>query len=453
MAFIGFRCNNLISSTILKRLSCKPLYRTVTSKQFYTPDPDKPAPWPYKERGYRWWHQYIDGTTKRLDENSRLIVVEGNIGSGKGKFSRELAEMLGFHYIPAVNLDDIFVDSYGVDRRHFYHLLPESCRFFDAKLFYENPRHKNVANFQYMMFYSKVENYLNSLAHLMNTGQGVVTERIAHSDFVFVKAMHEQGFLSDDCTKWSVCFVALFLLLVRSVILVYDYYFKLRKHILATIPLFPHLVIYLDCPPWENNGKVIDFSYLETIENGYKEYLKQADDESVIMVYDWENSGEVALVVEDIEKVDLDTYEWHKNNKFEGWHNIASEVWWCYRRWQYTSKVSIMRHFCTMPCWDVPEMLIHPDDHGLLTWVAENVITGKYSSGYNTEKGDSFWKIFFSSNIHNVANASWYDHFFRDGWYYHNRRMYAPVVYLPNIPEEELKPREFIMRDNKVLSS
>ncbi|KRZ19122.1 NADH dehydrogenase [ubiquinone] 1 alpha subcomplex subunit 10, mitochondrial [Trichinella zimbabwensis] len=443
MAFIGFRCNNLISSTILKLSSCKPLHRTVTSKQFYKPDPDKPAPWPYQEKGYRWWHQYIDGTTKRLDENSRLIVVEGNIGSGKGKFSRELAEMLGFHYIPAVNLDEIFVDTYGIDRRHFYHLLPESCRFFDAKLFYENPRHKNVANFQYMMFYSKVENYLNSLAHLMNTGrQGVVTERIAHSDFVFVKAMHEQGFL------------------------IYDYYFKLRKHILATIPLFPHLVIYLDCPvrkcmeninrrniPWENNGKVIDFSYLETIENGYKEYLKQADDESIIMVYDWENPGEVALVVEDIEKVDLDTYEWHKNNKFEGWHNIASEVWWCYRRWQYTSKASIMRHFCTMPCWDVPEMMIHPDDHGLLIWVAENVISGKYSSGYSTKKGDSFWKIFFSSNTYNLANVCWYDHFFRDGWYHHNRRIYAPVVYLPNIPEEELKPREFIMRDNKVLNA
>ncbi|KRZ19119.1 NADH dehydrogenase [ubiquinone] 1 alpha subcomplex subunit 10, mitochondrial [Trichinella zimbabwensis] len=383
MAFIGFRCNNLISSTILKLSSCKPLHRTVTSKQFYKPDPDKPAPWPYQEKGYRWWHQYIDGTTKRLDENSRLIVVEGNIGSGKGKFSRELAEMLGFHYIPAVNLDEIFVDTYGIDRRHFYHLLPESCRFFDAKLFYENPRHKNVANFQYMMFYSKVENYLNSLAHLMNTGrQGVVTERIAHSDFVFVKAMHEQGFL------------------------IYDYYFKLRKHILATIPLFPHLVIYLDCP-----------------------------------------------VVEDIEKVDLDTYEWHKNNKFEGWHNIASEVWWCYRRWQYTSKASIMRHFCTMPCWDVPEMMIHPDDHGLLIWVAENVISGKYSSGYSTKKGDSFWKIFFSSNTYNLANVCWYDHFFRDGWYHHNRRIYAPVVYLPNIPEEELKPREFIMRDNKVLNA
>ncbi|KRX38020.1 NADH dehydrogenase [ubiquinone] 1 alpha subcomplex subunit 10, mitochondrial, partial [Trichinella sp. T9] len=445
MAFIGFRCNNLISSTILKLSSCKPLHRTVTSKLFYTPDPDKPAPWPYKEKGYRWWHQHIDRTTKRLDENSRLIVVEGNIGSGKGKFSRELAELLGFHYIPAVNLDDIFVDSYGIDRRHYYHLLPESCRFFDAKLFYENPKHKNVANFQYMMFYSKVENYLNSLAHLMNTGQGVVTERIAHSDFVFVKAMHEQGFLSDDF---------------------YDYYFKLKKHILDTIPLFPHLVIYLDCPvrkcmeninrrniPWENNGKVIDFSYLETIENGYREYLKQADDESIIMVYDWENSGEVALVVEDIEKVDLDTYEWHKNNKFEGWHNIASEAWWCYRRWQYTSKVSIMRHFVTMPCWDVPEMMIHPDDHALLTWVAENVISGKYSSGYNTDKGDSFWKIFFSSNTYNLPNACWYDHYWRDGWYYHNRRMYAPTVYLPNIPEEELKPREFIMRDNKVLDA
>ncbi|VDP47375.1 unnamed protein product [Soboliphyme baturini] len=144
--------------------------RTVSCKEVYVRDPNLPAPWPYKERGYRLWYSFFDWTTKRFDENSKLFVVEGNIGSEKSKFARELADKFGFHFIPAPSLDEIFIDSYGVDRRKFYHLIPESCREFDARLFYENPTHPNVAKFQMTMFYCKTESYLNALAHILNTG-------------------------------------------------------------------------------------------------------------------------------------------------------------------------------------------------------------------------------------------------------------------------------------------
>ena len=45
--------------------------------------PDKPAPWPYRDYGFSKIAMIYDGTLKRIDENSRIIVVEGNIGCGK----------------------------------------------------------------------------------------------------------------------------------------------------------------------------------------------------------------------------------------------------------------------------------------------------------------------------------------------------------------------------------
>ena len=38
---------------------------------------------------------YWDLPTKRFDDNSKLIVVEGNIGSGKSSLAKQLADQLG----------------------------------------------------------------------------------------------------------------------------------------------------------------------------------------------------------------------------------------------------------------------------------------------------------------------------------------------------------------------
>ena len=76
-----------------------------------------------------------DRTQSRFHQNSKLIVVEGNIASGKvcilssteyvvqSTLARELAEQLGFHHMPEFRIDDILVDRYGNDLRKFYHLV------------------------------------------------------------------------------------------------------------------------------------------------------------------------------------------------------------------------------------------------------------------------------------------------------------------------------------------
>lgn len=72
----------------------------------------------------------------------------------------------------------------------------------------------------------RYEQYVDALAHVLSTGQGVVLDRSCFSDFVFVEAMQKSDYISRAA---------------RSV------YYDIRKN---TIPelLKPHLVIYLDVP-------------------------------------------------------------------------------------------------------------------------------------------------------------------------------------------------------------
>lgn len=34
--------------------------------------PKKPAPWPYQDKPYRFWHRIYDRTTSRFDENTKV---------------------------------------------------------------------------------------------------------------------------------------------------------------------------------------------------------------------------------------------------------------------------------------------------------------------------------------------------------------------------------------------
>ena len=54
----------------------------------------KPKPFPYKEKRYNFFRALFDPTPDRLDENSKLIVVEGPPAAGKGKLAKELAQEL-----------------------------------------------------------------------------------------------------------------------------------------------------------------------------------------------------------------------------------------------------------------------------------------------------------------------------------------------------------------------
>merc|ERR1719419_1930763 len=104
-----------------------------------------------------------------------------------------------------------------------------------------------------MLWQSHVQRYFQyaeNLSHIFNTGEGVVTERSPHSDWVYIDAAYKQGWI-DRTTK--------------------SYYYKMRGMTIDQL-LRPNLIIYLDAPvdvvqanirersksshPWEANSPV-----------------------------------------------------------------------------------------------------------------------------------------------------------------------------------------------------
>lgn len=78
------------------------------------------------------------------------------------------------------------------------------------------------------IFYSlhRFSDYIDALAHLFSTGQGVVIERSPFSDLVFVEALYKCNLISKTSFKGLI---------------------ETRNNALPEI-LKPHLVIYLDVP-------------------------------------------------------------------------------------------------------------------------------------------------------------------------------------------------------------
>lgn len=94
-------------------------------------------------------------TIDRMDENSKYIIVEGPIASGKTSFAKELAEKLDMYYMPQTSMDDIYINEYGFDLRQLDDKLPPNVRSFDEKKFVADPYNKHVASFQNTMYHLK----------------------------------------------------------------------------------------------------------------------------------------------------------------------------------------------------------------------------------------------------------------------------------------------------------
>ena len=61
---------------------------TIVSKAMRDEGYKRPAPFPYKETTYSLFHALMDKTTHRMDENSKVIVVDGPIGVGRDEFAK-----------------------------------------------------------------------------------------------------------------------------------------------------------------------------------------------------------------------------------------------------------------------------------------------------------------------------------------------------------------------------
>ncbi|KAK7078403.1 Ndufa10p [Halocaridina rubra] len=352
---------------------------TIVSKAFRPRDYQRPSPYPYKENSYGFFQALVDKTTHRIDENSKIIVVDGPFAVGKSKFAKEIAEDLDMLYIPEANMDMYYINDYGYDMRQLDPQMPDSCKSFDEKDFLKNPKHPNVAGFQFSLFRIRLEQYIDALAHVLSTGQGVVLDRSVYSDFVFAETLASCGYLSRKALKL---------------------YYEVRK---MTVPelMRPHLVIYLDCPvdvclqkikkrnlPHEVNSPVYTPEYLTNMETIYKQqYLKQMSNHARILVYDWSEEGDAEVVVEDIERVN---FELDKHDPlFDDW-KLEDEWSWCGKRIAYTKNKNYIMLWMNVPDTSVKELVVSAEDEIRFNRVWYSAPGMKYETGFNANMGDAF---------------------------------------------------------------
>lgn len=308
-----------------------------------------------------------------------MICVEGPIASGKSIFAKELAEELGMLYMPPATMDDIFINEYGFDYRTFDDKLPPGAQCFDNKRFCLDPTNRLVGQFQIRMYMLRMMRYVNALAHILSTGQGVVTNRSPYSDYVFLEAMFRNNYLSKG---------------VRSA------YHDVKNHTITEL-MRPHLVIYLDVPvakvkenikkrniSHEVNSKALTDQFLNDIEINYKQqFLKEITAHAELLVYDWTEGGETEVVVEDIERIDFDRFG-HYDEKMKDWR-IMTEWEWCEKRMEYTVDKDDLIHYCNIPRYDVPELILTAEDSRAIEMLYTEAPGNKYEPGFNADMGDS----------------------------------------------------------------
>lgn len=96
-------------------------------------------------------------------------------------------------YVPATNMDLIYINPYGYDMRQLDPQLPDICKSFDEKDFMRNPSHPNSPKFQFDMFKLKLENYIDALTHVLSTGESFAYSLSCYCPYspIFAKALVE----------------------------------------------------------------------------------------------------------------------------------------------------------------------------------------------------------------------------------------------------------------------
>ncbi|XP_054946972.1 NADH dehydrogenase [ubiquinone] 1 alpha subcomplex subunit 10, mitochondrial isoform X2 [Physeter macrocephalus] len=235
-------------------------------------------------------------TTKKLTEKSKVITVDGNICSGKGKLAKEIAEKLGLKHFPEAGIH--YAASTTGDGKPLDIQLSSNC---SLEKFYDDPTSNdgNSYRLQSWLYASRLLQYADALEHVLSTGQGVVLERSIYSDFVFLEAMYRQGFIRKQCV---------------------DHYNEVKKVTICEY-LPPHAVIYVDVPVPEIQSRIqkkgnphemkITSAYLQGIENAYKRtFLPEMSEKCEVLQYSAREAQDAEKVIEDIEYLKYEKGPW-----------------------------------------------------------------------------------------------------------------------------------------------
>jgi len=349
---------------------------------------EEPAkPWDYKKWGYNYFTQVAEGTTKRFNDNTKVICVEGPPGLQKTKFAKELAEEFGMLYVPGSSMDDYYINSYGYDLRDLdWQFHYQKNKSFDEKKFAQDPQGgpHGLDMMQLELQTLRGFQYNNLLAHLFNTGQGIVTEKSPHSEYVFIEAAYRMGWID----KTSRIF-----------------YYKKRMQINQWM-LRPNVIVYLDAPtdvvqskirersktthPWEANSPVFEnAAYLDMLYGDFmkNEYLKQATAYSKVLTYNWSDEGDTEVVVEDIERLQLEYFDKYDKQQSD-WRRYKEDGYSQLRR-MYTQKGWITSSCNNIEYLDADYCIKTLDERREFHRVASKLPGNLYAKGMNKELGES----------------------------------------------------------------
>ena len=131
-------------------------------------------PWPYETKKYNFINEWFDKTKARLNENSKVIVVDGNIAVGKNNFAKRLAKNFDLKYIGSVPDSQCFIGKEnGFDLRSLNEFLTDATLFYDLEKWLTEPQPSvgRVGKLQLMWYQEKFMVYCHALHHLLSTGK------------------------------------------------------------------------------------------------------------------------------------------------------------------------------------------------------------------------------------------------------------------------------------------
>lgn len=306
------------------------------------------------------WLSYVLGerTTPRFNQNSRIITLDGNLCSGKGAMAQQLADSLGMLHMPEA--DTCYMDRMTGEKEP----LPEDFNgMCSLERFYAEPRAAdgNSYRLQLWMYTMRLLQYADAIEHLLTTGQGVVLERSPFSDFVFLDAMFNEGYIRRECV---------------------DHYNEIKGISLCEF-LEPHMVIYLDLPAQEvqkklqQSGKNVPLSYLKSIEQSYKDsFLPLMSEKTDVLAYDMTKALNVEMLVDDIKYPKFEGGPWAEQDDIT-YHQMRMLV-------EDKQRVAMLTHIPKF----LPEITIGAHDFDEKYHAFRSLPGKKYSAGYNADVGD-----------------------------------------------------------------
>lgn len=224
--------------------------------------------------------------------------------------------------------------------------------------------------------------YVDALAHLFNTGRGIVLEKSPFTEHVFVEAAYQQGWI--DKTSRTL-------------------FYRKRENTLPYV-LRPNLIVYLDAPldvvqsniraraqtthPWEKNSPV--FENKDYMQHCYwdllkKQYLKEAAVHSQVLVYDWSEGGDTEVVVEDIERLNMDY--WDKYDTQQKDWRMHTEENYAKKRLELTRRRYLS--FFNVDYWHADKVNRSQSEMIDFLKYSHRVPGSRFSHGYNDDVGDT----------------------------------------------------------------